>query len=206
LPKELKLFFKIIDAKRQGNDRDVDQSQTFKRSKRPSLFTQGKSACEDQKSVENSRNEIRNSPYQLSIVPPVPIVRPKKKRTNTVQHRNDSISIQPQAIIDVNSNYDRNNAWEVDEENLLIQRSRHEEDKVEDFKSDSESRIIEERNILDIVNSELEKMSKEKEDNLNISKHDDQPERILDSSHSRIGPRRLDYSRQSMDRMSMSFD
>lgn len=218
----MKLFFKIIDAKRQANDRDTAQNQVFGAIKKPSLFAQTYAAYEDKKSRENSRgnnagnsrgNNTGNSrgnnagnrnlsPYQVSIVPPDV---PRVKKSSTLANQLIILQNSSQAIIDTNNFNDRNNVWQSDN-NFMIQRSPNEEDKVEDLQSNNESRHMEESKILAIVNNELSRMNKEKEYHLNASKNEDNFDRMSNSSQGIRGVRRMNLSRQSAERNSMSFN
>lgn len=163
LPKELKLFFKIIDAKRKANGKPFGINEMMHRN---SLFSQTVQAYEEIKnrnheeskfapaSRKEERKEInkKSNDYQVNINPP-----PHKpqRRSSTLKRGRKNLVLQnnQEAVIDTR----RNNAWQSD--NLMLMNM-GEENKVEELQSERQE---DESKILSIVNREIEQMRREQD-------------------------------------------
>jgi len=130
LPKELQLFFKIIDAKKKAEERDKYQNQIYGNDIRGKVY----SRVNNQNSESFVADERRRNAYQVQVQPSRSIRNQRENSLNS-KPRFRSIRNNPSAVID-----HRNNAWR--DEHLPLALSDGEEDKVEEMKQGQMPRQI----------------------------------------------------------------
>jgi hypothetical protein len=127
LPKELKLFFKIIDAKKQEKARNKFENEMYSMIRRGYLLE--KPLLSSPRSQRRKGDEHSNQ-IEINVQPPNSSLHRNRRERGRTQNRIRSLLNHPQTVID-----HRNNAWQND--SVVHPSLFYEEDKVEEIKQNS---------------------------------------------------------------------